>query len=80
MILLKIFLFLVIKIIKKILLFIQTDLNNTSENNWKIFVNHKKNELIEDFLCFKDFIILETRKNGLPCLIQVNKKIKKKHI
>ena len=27
---------------------------------------HKKDELIEDFLCFKDFIILETRKEGLP--------------
>ena len=56
----------------------KTDSNNTSKVNWKIFVNHKKNELIEDFLCFKDFVLLQTRKNGLPCLIQVNRKTKKK--
>ena len=39
---------------------------------------HKKSELIEDFLCFEDFIILETRKNGLPYLVQIDKKKNKK--
>ena len=56
----------------------KTNFSKTSENFWKILVSHKKNELIEDFLCFRDFIILETRKNGLSQLIQINKKNKQK--
>ena len=56
----------------------KTNFSKTSENYWKLLVSHKKNELIEDFLCFKDFIILETRKNGLSQIIQINKKNKKK--
>ena len=56
----------------------KTDLNTTNENNWKTYIAHRKDELIEDFLCFKDFIILETRKNGCSNLIQLNRKNKKK--
>ncbi len=56
----------------------KTNINKFTETNWKQVVNHKKNELIEDFLCFKDFIILGVRKNGLSQLIQVNRKSKKK--
>ena len=44
----------------------------TLEINWKLIVAHKKNELIENFICFKDFIVLETRKKGMPCLIQID--------
>tara|TARA_B100002019_G_scaffold113048_1_gene97379 strand:- start:2806 stop:4842 length:2037 start_codon:yes stop_codon:yes gene_type:complete len=51
----------------------ETNFVKRAESNWKIFIAHKKDELIEDFLCFKDFIILETRKKGLPCLVQINK-------
>ncbi len=56
----------------------RTYLKNTDIKHWKIYVNHKQDELIEDFLCFKDFIILETRKSGTPQLIQINKKTKRK--
>ena len=56
----------------------KSSLNNTNKNQWKLLVPHKKNELIEDFLCFKDFIILETRKKGLPYLVKINKKNNKK--
>ncbi len=56
----------------------KTDLNTTNENNWKTYIAHRKDELIEDFLCFKDFIILETRKNGCSNLIQLNRKNKRK--
>ena len=38
----------------------------------------QKNELIEDFLCFEDFIVLGIRKNGLTHLVQVSRKNKKK--
>ena len=51
----------------------KTELTKTSEIHWKIQVAHKKNEIIEDFLCFKDFIVLETRRNGLSQIIQFNK-------
>ena len=56
----------------------KTEFTKTSEINWKIQVSHKRNEIIEDFICFKDFIILETRKNGLSQLIQFDRKTKKK--
>ena len=56
----------------------KTDLNKTSELNWKIFVSHKKDALIEDFLCFEDFLILVIRKKGLPQLIRVDLKTKKR--
>ncbi len=56
----------------------ETNLCKTSEKYWDLVVAHKKNELIEDFLCFKDFIILETRKNGLPYLVQIDRKNNKK--
>ena len=56
----------------------ETNFDKTREIDWKLLVAHKNNELIEDFLCFEDFIILETRKKGLPCLIQINRKNNKK--
>ena len=56
----------------------KTDVKKSGEANWKVIVSHKSNELIEDFLCFEDFIILEIRKNGLSLLVQVDIKSKKK--
>tara|TARA_B100000242_G_scaffold267851_1_gene217572 strand:- start:1522 stop:3561 length:2040 start_codon:yes stop_codon:yes gene_type:complete len=56
----------------------ETKINKISENYWKILVSHKNNELIENFLCFKDYIILETRRKGIPCLVQVDRKNNKK--
>ncbi|MFL2731921.1 MAG: S9 family peptidase [Gammaproteobacteria bacterium] len=56
----------------------KTHFSKLAERNWRVIVHHKDNELIEDFLCFKDFIILEVRKNGLSQLIQINIKNKKK--
>jgi oligopeptidase B len=56
----------------------KTDLFKTPEIYWKLIVPHKKEELIQDFLCFEDFIILETKKRGSTNLIQLNKKNNKK--
>ncbi len=56
----------------------KTSLIKKSEINWKIVVSHNNNELIEDFLCFKDFIILETRIKGIPYIVQINNKNNKK--
>jgi len=51
----------------------------TSEINWKLIVRHKKDELLENFLCFRDFIILEIRKNGISQLVQIDRKKNKKN-
>ena len=56
----------------------KTSFNKLTLRNWIEVIPHNKNELIEDFLCFKDFIILGIRKNGLSQLVQVSKKSKKK--
>jgi len=58
----------------------ETNFTDTTESNWKLIVAHKKNELIEDFLCFKDFIILEIRKQGLPVLVQIDMFNKREYI
>tara|TARA_B100000035_G_C21034436_1_gene570109 strand:- start:617 stop:2656 length:2040 start_codon:yes stop_codon:yes gene_type:complete len=56
----------------------KTKLDILDEKKWRVFVRHNKNELLEDFQVFKNYIVLETRKNGLPQLLQVNKKNQKK--
>ena len=56
----------------------ETSITKKSKFDWKLLVAHKNSELIEDFLCFKDFIILETRKKGLPYLLQIDRKTNKK--
>tara|TARA_B100001939_G_scaffold232418_1_gene200227 strand:- start:2883 stop:4922 length:2040 start_codon:yes stop_codon:yes gene_type:complete len=58
----------------------KTDKQKTKDKNWKIFIQHKKKELIENFICFEDFLILEIRKNGLPQLIQIDKKTKNRSL
>ena len=56
----------------------KTNFVKTKDIYWKKIISHKNNELIEDFLCFKDFIILETRKGGLTQLLQFNRRTNKK--
>ena len=63
---------------KKNFALFKTNLFKTSEIYWKLIVPHQKEELIQDFLCFEDFIILETKKKGITNLIQFNKKNNKK--
>ena len=43
------------------------------KKNWKLLVRHNKNELLEDFQIFKNKIVLETRKNGLPQLAIIDR-------
>jgi len=58
----------------------ESDLTKVSELDWKLIVAHKNSELIEDFLCFENFIILEIRKKGLPCLVQIDKRNNKRKL
>ena len=55
-----------------------TNQESKDEKKWKIFVEHKRDELLENFQIFKNHIVLETRKNGLPQIVYVDKKNKKK--
>ena len=48
------------------------------EKLWKLFVKHSENELLEDFLIFKNYVVLETRKNGLPQIALINRNDKRK--
>ena len=56
----------------------ETDILKKSEKYWRKIVSHKNTELIENFLCFKDFIVLEIRKNGLSQLVQIDRRSNKK--
>ena len=57
----------------------KTDINRRAEIYWEQVVGHENEELLESFLCFQDYIILETRKNGLTSLLQINRKNNKKN-
>ncbi|MFL2769194.1 MAG: S9 family peptidase [Gammaproteobacteria bacterium] len=48
-------------------------LSKIDEKNWKLLVRHNKNELLENFQIFKNKIVLETRKNGLPQLAIIDR-------
>ena len=48
-------------------------LSTKDEKNWKCIVRHNENELLEDFQIFKNKIVLESRKNGLPQLAIINR-------
>ncbi|MFT4831014.1 MAG: oligopeptidase B [Psychroserpens sp.] len=41
------------------------DEQNTTSNNWKEFISHRENVLLEDVDIFKDYYILSERENGL---------------
>lgn len=42
-----------------------TDENNTASQNWKEFIPHRENVLLEDMDIFKDYYVLSERENGL---------------
>ena len=56
----------------------RSDLSNFDEHKWKVFIKHDKNELLEDFQIFKNYVVLKTRKNGLPQILKINKNNKKR--
>lgn len=45
---------------------------NTSKENWQTVIEHREDVLLEDVSIFKDFLVLEERKNGI-CKIRVKK-------
>jgi oligopeptidase B len=47
---------------------VATPVNKTTKGNWKEIIPHRDDVLFQDFEIFKDFLVVEERKNGLPNL------------
>ncbi|MBR52026.1 MAG: S9 family peptidase [Gammaproteobacteria bacterium] len=56
----------------------KTKLSDFEEKKWKNFIKHNKSEFLEDFQIFKDYLVVETRKKGLPQIQIINRKNKNK--
>lgn len=56
----------------------KTSLVNKCETHWRTFIKHSKNELLEDFEVFKNYVVLETRKNGLPQIVAIERNSRRK--
>ena len=56
----------------------KTEIENIKEKKWKVCVRHNKKELLENFQIYENYIVLETRKNGLPQILLFDKKNRKK--
>lgn len=50
----------------------KTDENNTSSDNWKEFIPHREDVLLEDIDIFKDYYVISERTNGLN-KVQINR-------
>ena len=56
----------------------QTPLNKTGVENWKDFIPHRKEVLMEGVEEFKNFLVFSERQNGLSQLVLMNRKTGKK--
>lgn len=54
--------------------------NATTEKNWKDFIAHRKDELVEQIVLTKSFVIVKGRKNGLDQLAYLSKKSNSKKL
>lgn len=46
----------------------ETPITKTSKDNWKEVIPHREDILLQDFEVFKDFLVVNERKDGLPHL------------
>ncbi len=58
---------------------VETPLNKTTKENWKEFIPHRKDVLVQGIDEFKDFVVISERKNGLTNLSILNLKDKSTH-
>lgn len=58
---------------------VETPLDKTTKENWKDFIPHRKDVLVQGVDEFKDFIVVSERKNGLTNLSVLNLKDKSSH-
>lgn len=58
---------------------VETPLDKTTKENWKDFIVHRPDVLVQDVDEFKDFLVISERKNGLTNLSILNLKDKSTH-
>lgn len=58
---------------------VETPLDKTAKENWKEFIPHRKDVLVQGIDEFKDFLVISERKNGLTNLSILNLKDKSTH-
>ena len=56
-----------------------SNLINTGINNWTELIAHRDNVFLEDIEIFRDFLVVEERKNGLVQIRVINQKNKAEH-
>ena len=54
-----------------LLKFKESDFENFS--NWEVLIEHNEKRLLEDFICFQDFLFLDIREDGLPKILKLNR-------
>ena len=54
-----------------LLKFKKSDFENFS--NWEVLIEHDEKLLLEDFICFQDFLFLDIREDGLPKILKLNR-------
>ncbi|MDC2973319.1 S9 family peptidase [SAR86 cluster bacterium] len=54
-----------------LLKFKKSDFENFS--NWEVLIEHNEKRLLEDFICFQDFLFLDIREDGLPKILKLNR-------
>ncbi len=54
-----------------LLKFKESDFENFS--NWEVLIEHNEKLLLEDFICFQNFLFLEIREDGLPKILKLNR-------
>ena len=54
-----------------LLKFEKSDFENFS--NWEVLIEHNEKRLLEDFICFQDFLFLDIREDGLPKILKLNR-------
>lgn len=58
---------------------VETPLDKTTKENWKEFIPHRQDVLVQEIDEFKDFLVISERKNGLTNLSVLNLKDNSTH-
>lgn len=58
----------------------ETSEKTTEKNNWKEIIANRKDVFLEEIAVFKNYLVLDERKNGLPQIKIIDNKTKKEHL
>lgn len=57
----------------------ETPITQTAKSNWKVVIPHREDVLLEDMEIFKDFLVINERKNGLMNIRIINQQTHQEH-